>query len=66
MESAQPGDEELSETERHWNQLALGIATVATAVIAAVLLTTGLDSENSELDQRRSFAAYLLFRERND
>ena len=46
IESGQARDEELSETERHWNQLAVGITTVATAVIAAVLLTAGLDSGN--------------------
>ena len=46
MESGQARDEELSETERHWNQLAVGITTIATAVVAAVLLTAGLDSDN--------------------
>ena len=44
----QLGEEELSETERHWNQLAVGIATIATAVIAAVLLITGLDSDSED------------------
>ena len=46
IESGQARDEELSETERHWSQLAVGITTIATAVVAAVLLTAGLDSDN--------------------
>ena len=44
-ELEQAGDEELSDTERHWNQLAVGITTVAAAVIAAVLFAAGLDSD---------------------
>ena len=48
VEPAPPGDEELSETERHWNQLAVGVVTVATAVMAAVLLIAGLDSDSQD------------------
>ena len=44
MESPPPIEEELSATERHWNQLAVGVVTVATAVMAAVLFIAGLDS----------------------
>ena len=35
--------EPLSETERHWNQICLTSVTIATAVMAAAFLISGLD-----------------------
>ena len=38
-----PEPEQLSETERHWNQICLTSVTIATAVMAAAFLISGLD-----------------------
>ena len=38
-----PEQEQLSETERHWNQICLTSVTIATAVMAAAFLISGLD-----------------------
>ena len=61
-EGPQLGDQELSETERHWHPSAVGIITIATAVLAAVLLIAGLDSDTQDKwDIAGAFFASFLY-----
>ena len=38
----------LSETDKHWQQICLTLATIGTAVMAAVFLLSGLDEERPQ------------------
>ena len=37
-----------TETERHWDQICLGLTAAGTAVMAAVLLISGIAEERTE------------------
>lgn len=53
-------EEELSGTEKHWNQVCLGIATIATALLGATLLIAGF-TEQDRGDHGQSEVLKALF-----
>ena len=47
METPTQQEEKLSGTEKHWNQVCMGIATIATALLGATLLIAGFTEQDS-------------------
>ena len=53
-------EEDLSNTEKHWNQISLGITTIATALLGATLLIAGFTEQNGN-DRGTAENARALF-----